>query len=151
MLLRWDPFRELDRLTDSALKGLPQPAALPMDAYRQGDTFVIHFDLPGVDPASIELTVEKNVLSVQAQRQWTRTEGDEVVVSERAHGVFRRQLFLGENLDTDRIDAGYDNGVLTLRVPVAEKAKARKVEVTVGTNRPQAVEATSTTGEAHAA
>ena len=143
MLLRWDPFRELDRLTESAFKGMPQPGALPMDAYRQGDSFVVHFDLPGVDPASIELTVEKNVLTVRAERHWTRTEGDEVVVSERAHGTFRRQLFLGESLDTDRIEASYDNGVLTLRVPIAEKAKARRVDVTVGSSQPQAVEATS--------
>ena len=151
MLLRWDPFRELDRITDTAFKGWPQSAGLAMDAYRSGDTFVVHFDLPGVDRDSIELTIEKNVLTVQAERHWTRTEGDEVVISERAHGTFRRQLFLGENLDTDRIDATYDNGVLTLRVPVAEKAKARKVSVNTGTSEPKAVEATTQPQEAHAA
>ncbi len=153
MLLRWDPFRELDRLTETAFKGMPQATALPMDAYRQGDTFIAHFDLPGVDPDSIELTVEKNVLTVAAERHWSRTEGDDVVVSERVHGTFRRQLFLGESLDTDHIDASYDNGVLTLRVPIAEKAKARKVSVTVGGGDPKPVEATSqeATPESHAA
>ena len=140
MLLRWDPFRELDRLTETAFKGMPT-AALPMDAFRQGETFVINFDLPGVDPQSIELTVEKNVLTVQAERHWAHTEGEDVVVSERAHGTFRRQLFLGESLDTDHIDAAYENGVLTLRVPVAEKAKARKVSVTVGGGDAKVIEA----------
>ena len=149
MLLRWDPFRELDRLTETAVKGVPH-TGLPMDAFRQGDTFVVHFDLPGVDPESIELTVEKNVLTVQAERHWIRSEGEDVVVSERAHGTFRRQLFLGESLDTDRVDAGYENGVLTLRVPIAEKAKARKVAITIGGGEPKAVEATEAT-ESHAA
>jgi HSP20 family protein len=113
---------------------------MPMDAYRRGDQFVVHFDLPGVDPNSIDITVEKNVLTVKAERSWQPTEGEQVLVSERPQGSFTRQLFLGEGLDADRIEARYDNGVLTLTVPVAEQAKARKVAVTNG-GQPKAIEA----------
>ena len=143
MLLRWDPFRELDRLTEQTFRGVPQMAALPMDAYKQGESFVIHFDLPGADPESIELTVEKNVLTVKAQRTWERTEGDEVIVAERRHGSFQRQLFLGETLDTDHVDARYNDGVLTVTIPLAEKAKARKVDISLGSGQPKAVEASA--------
>jgi HSP20 family protein len=99
---------------------------------------VVHFDLPGVDPASIDLTVEKNVLTVTAERHWARQEGDEITVSERPQGRFNRQLFLGESLDPEKIKANYDQGVLTLHIPVAERAKPRKVEISAGT--PEAVE-----------
>jgi HSP20 family protein len=144
MLMRFDPFRELDRLTAATAWPTSTRPALPMDAYRRGDQFVVHFDLPGVDASTIELTVEKNVLTVRAERSWQRGEGDEVVVSERPQGSFTRQLFLGETLDTDAISAGYENGVLTLTIPVAEKAKPRKVEIsTNGSHGPTAVEATS--------
>jgi HSP20 family protein len=144
MLMRWDPFRELDRLSDQAFAGLrSRQAVMPMDAYRRGEHFIVHFDLPGVDPSSIDLTVEKNVLTVTAERAWTREEGDEVVVSERPQGSFSRQLFLGESLDADHISASYDQGVLTLTVPVAEKAKPRKVEVTSGGGGQTAIDANS--------
>ena len=139
MLMRFDPFRELDRLT-TAPWGNQRPA-MPMDAYRRNGDFVVHFDIPGVDPASIDLTVEKNVLTVAAERHHARQEGDEITVSERPQGRFNRQLFLGESLDPDRIKANYDQGVLTLHIPVAERAKARKVEVTAGA--PAAVEVTA--------
>jgi len=129
MLMRFDPFRELDRLTEQSW-GAGRRPAMPMDAYRRGDHFVVHFDLPGVDPASIDLTVEKNVLTVSAERHWTPSEDHQVVVAERPQGSFTRQLFLGEGLDPDGIQANYDAGVLTVRVPVAEQAKPRKVEVT---------------------
>ena len=133
MLMRWDPFREIDRLSDQAFAGLrSRQAVMPMDAYRHDDQFVVHFDLPGVDPASIDLTVEKNVLTVSAERSWARGEGDEIVVSERPQGAFSRQLFLGEGLDADGVAATYDQGVLTVTIPVAEKAKPRKVEVSSG-------------------
>lgn len=131
MLMRFDPFRELDRLTQSTWSAATRPS-MPMDAYRRQDDFIVHFDLPGVDPATIGLTVEKNVLTVAAERSVTRGDGDEVVVSERPHGRFTRQLFLGESLDPDRISASYDQGVLTLRIPVAERAKPRKVEIASG-------------------
>ena len=140
MLMRFDPFRDFDRLAQQAFgtsgRALP---AMPMDAYRHGDRFTVHFDLPGVDAGSIDLTVEKNVLTVSAQRSWQRQEGDEVIAAERPQGSYSRQLFLGESLDTDRIEASYDNGVLTLTIPVAEQAKARRVEITSG-SAPKAIE-----------
>lgn len=141
MLMRFDPFRELDRLTQgwgSAVRS----AIVPMDAYRQGDQFVVHFDLPGVDESSIDLTVEKNVLTVSASRQWQHGETEQVLVSERPQGTFTRQLFLGESLNVDGIQAGYDNGVLTVTIPVAEQAKPRKVEISAGGGQ-QAIEAGS--------
>ena len=137
MLMRFDPFREIDRLTQQVWGqpwGSTRPAAMPMDAYRQGDQFVVHFDLPGVQPSSIDLTVEKNVLTVSAQRAWQPAEGDQVLASERPQGNFSRQLFLGENLDTEQVSASYDNGVLTVTVPVADQAKPRKVEIQSGGN-----------------
>ena len=139
MLMRFDPFRELDRLAQAPWGGT-RPV-MPMDAYRRNGDFVVHFDLPGVDPASIDLTVEKNVLTVTAERHLPRQEGDEITVSERPQGRFNRQLFLGESLDPDRIKANYDQGVLTLHIPVAERAKPRKVEISAGT--PEAVEVTT--------
>ena len=132
MLMRSEPFRELDRLTQQAFGTRARPAMMPMDAYREGDHYVVHFDLPGIDPSSIDLTVEKNVLTVRADRSWRPEEGDEVVVAERPRGTSTRQLFLGDTLDVDRLEAHYDQGVLTLTIPTAEAAKARRVEVSVG-------------------
>lgn len=131
MLVRFDPFRELDRLTQS-WAGASRSPVMPIDAYRRGDRFVVHCDVPGIDPESLELTVEKNVLSVRAERRWQRDEGDEVLVSERPQGTFTRQLFLGDGLDAEHIEASYDNGVLTVAVPVAEQAKPRKVAISSG-------------------
>ncbi len=147
MLMRFDPFRDLDRLTQNLWStDARRVNAFPMDAYRKGSEFLVHFDVPGIDPNSIELTVEKNVLTVSAER--TRHWGDEaeeVVVSERPTGHFSRQLFLGETLDAERIQASCDNGVLTLRIPVAEAAKPRKVEITSsGNGGSQAIPAQST-------
>jgi HSP20 family protein len=131
MLMRFDPFREFDRMSQQLWREGVRPGA-PMDAYRRGDEFIVHFDLPGVDPSSIDLTVEKNVLTVTATRQPWFSDSDQVLLAERAHGEFRRQLFLGEQLDTDHIEATYDNGVLTLTLSVAEQAKPRKVEIATG-------------------
>jgi HSP20 family protein len=135
MLMRTDPFRDLDRFAQqvfgTAAPGTwSKPAAMPMDAYRDGDEFVVCFDLPGVDPDGVELDVERNVLTVKAERRPLPT-GDDVQlqVSERPLGVFSRQLFLGDTLDTERITANYDAGVLTVRIPVAEKAKPRRIEI----------------------
>ncbi|HVM02629.1 MAG TPA: Hsp20/alpha crystallin family protein [Acidimicrobiales bacterium] len=139
MLMRSDPFRELDRLTQQVLGNGGRPAVMPMDAYRHGEQFVVHFDLPGVEASSIDLTVEKNVLTVSAQRQWQPAEGDQVVASERPQGSFSRQLFLGEGLDTERIEASYDNGVLTVTVPVADQARPRKVEISSGSGGAKAI------------
>jgi HSP20 family protein len=107
---------------------------MPIDAYRDGDRFIIRFDLPGVDRDSIELTAEKNVLTVRAERNWTPGEGQEVVVAERPQGNFTRQLFLGESFDVDHITATYDQGVLTVVVPVVEQAKPRRVEIAEGSS-----------------
>ena len=145
MLMRFDPFRDLDRLTQQ-LWGTTgtRPAGMPMDAYRDGDHVTVHFDLPGVDPASVELTVDRNVLTVRAERRWARGEGVEVVASERAQGTFTRQLFLGDSLDPDRIEATYEQGVLTVRIPVAEQAKPRRIEVTGAPRGQQAIPAQAT-------
>ena len=138
MLMRTDPFRELDRLTQQVLGSASRPAAMQMDAYRVGDEFVVHFDLPGVDPETIELDVERHVLNVRAERRPPAPEGAEMVVAERPAGTFTRQLFLGDTLDTERIDASYNAGVLTLRIPVAEEAKPRRIQITGG-DRPQQI------------
>ena len=144
MLMRFDPFRELDRLAQQgSWAGQARPAVMPIDAYRRGDRFLVHFDLPGVDPASVELTIEKNVLQVQAERSWSRDEADEVVVAERPQGTFTRQLFLGEGLDPDAIQADYDRGVLTVSIPVAEQAKPRKVEINAKDGNATAIDAAS--------
>ncbi|WP_432482090.1 Hsp20/alpha crystallin family protein [Kineococcus esterisolvens] len=130
MLMRTDPFRELDRLTQQVLGTTARPAAMPMDAWRSGEEFVVEFDLPGVDPSSVELDVERNVLTVKAQRPVNEST-EEMIAAERPRGVFSRQLILGDNLDTERISASYRSGVLTLRVPVAERAKPRRIAVEV--------------------
>ena len=129
MLLRTtDPFRDLDRLTQQIFGTTNRPAVMPMDAWREGDRFVIEFDLPGVARDSIDLDVERNVLTVRAER--VARNGDwEMLASERPRGVFSRQLVLGDNLDLGQIEAAYDGGVLRLTVPVAEKAKPRKIEI----------------------
>ena len=129
MLMRTDPFRQLDRLANEVLGTAARPAAMPIDAYQKGETFVIEFDLPGVQSESIDLTVEKNVLTVHAERTCTAEEGVELLIAERPQGTFSRQLFLGETLDTERINANYSDGVLRLEIPVAEQAKPRKVEI----------------------
>lgn len=134
MLMRFDPFRELDQVAQQLTRTTSR-TGVPMDAYRHGDQFFVQLDLPGVDPSSIDLTVEKNVLSVTASRQRTFGEGDEVLIAERPHGEYRRQLFLGEQLDTENISAEYDNGVLTLTLSVAEQAKPRKVQIGTGSRQ----------------
>jgi HSP20 family protein len=143
MLMRTDPFRELDRLTQQLFgqNGTwSRPAVMPMDAYRDGEQYVVHFDLPAVDPSSVELNVERNVLTVKAERVPSYGDDVELQVAERPRGVFSRQLFLGETLNTDHIEASYDAGVLTLRIPIAEKAKPRKIEIT-GSGAPKQINA----------
>jgi HSP20 family protein len=129
MLMRTDPFRELDRLTQQVFGTAARPAFMPMDAWREGDSFRIEFDLPGVQPDSIDLDVERNVLTVRAERPSRQENGSELIAAERPRGVFSRQLILGDNLDLDNVSASYRDGVLTLSVPVAEKAKPRKIAV----------------------
>lgn len=141
MLMRTDPFRELDRLTQQffGTNGTTtRPAVMPMDAWRDGQEFVVSFDLPGVPADSIDLDVERNVLTVKAERSTGGGDNVEMIASERPRGVFSRQLFLGENLDTENIQASYDGGVLTLRIPVAEQAKPRKIAISsAGSDRAQ--------------
>jgi HSP20 family protein len=131
MLMRTDPFRDFDRLAQQLLGAgtTSRPAVMPMDAWREGDTFVLEFDLPGVRPESVDIDVERNVLTVRAERP-TRNGDWELLAAERPSGLFSRQLVLGDNLDLERVEAKYDAGVLRLTVPVAEKAKPRKIEIT---------------------
>ncbi len=143
MLVRTDPFRELDRLTQQVFGAdgtTARPAVMPMDAWRENETFVVEFDLPGVQPDSIDVDVERNVVTVKAQRSGGGWDG-EVIAAERPRGVFSRQLVLGDNLDTEHIDASYDAGVLTLRIPVAEKAKPRKIVISSRNDERQAIDA----------
>src|ERR1700712_2797971 len=141
MLMRTDPFRELDRLAQQAFGAqgtAARPSVMPMDAWREGESFHVEFDLPGVDPASIDLDVERNVVTVKAERP-ARASDAELLAAERPRGVFSRQLILGDNLDTDHIDAGYDAGVLRLRIPVAEQAKPRKISISTQGEDRQAI------------
>ena len=128
MLMRFDPFADFDRLSRQVW-GTARPNYMPADAYRKDDKLFLHIDLPGIDPESIDVTVEKNNLSVSAERRWETGEDEQVLLNERPAGSFSRQFFLGENLDTDAIEAGYDHGVLTVAIPIAETAKARKIAV----------------------
>jgi HSP20 family protein len=135
MLMRTDPFRDFDRLVEGLWGTQARPATMPMDAYRENDTFVVQLDLPGVAADSIDLTVERNVLTVHAERKPPAGDSAERVVSERSYGVFSRQLFLGDTLDADQLSADYEDGVLTLKIPIAEQAKPRKIEIGVGGDR----------------
>ena len=129
MLMRTDPFRELDRLAQQVLGTAARPAAMPLDAWQEDQEFVVAFDLPGVKLDSLNLDVERNVLTVRAERPDPVGRNTELIASERPRGVFSRQLMLGDTLDTDNVKATYDAGVLTVRIPVAEKAKPRKIEI----------------------
>lgn len=129
MLMRTDPFRELDRLTEKVFGTTTRPAVMPMDAWRRGDEFVVELDLPGVRAEDVDLDVERNVLTVKAERPITDSPDVEMIAAERPRGVFSRQLILGDNLDTDRVSAEYDAGVLRLTIPVSERAKSHKIEI----------------------
>ena len=136
MLMRsTDPFRDFDRLAQQLLGAgtTSRPTVMPMDAWRQGDSFVVEFDLPGVRPETLDIDVERNVLTVKAER--TRTNGDwEMLAAERPSGLFSRQLVLGDDVDLEHVKADYEAGVLRLTIPVAERAKPRKIEITTGAN-----------------
>ena len=140
MLLRTDPFRDLDRLAQQVMGTTARPTAMPLDAWRAGDEFFVELDLPGVDVDSIDIDVERNVLTVRAERP-VRASDTELITAERPRGVFSRQLFLGEALDAERVSASYDAGVLTLRIPVAERAKPRKVPIQTATSDPLTISA----------
>jgi HSP20 family protein len=143
MLVRTDPFREFDRLTQQALGTMTRPAVMSMDAWRDSVEVVVAFDLPGVEPDSIDIDMERNLLTVKAERHPPPAGADsEMVVAERPSGVFSRQLIVSDMLDTDRIQASYDAGVLTLRIPIAEKAKPRKITITTSNAAPKVIEGT---------
>lgn len=137
MLVRSDPFREIDRLFQSAFGGSNERSwAMPMDAYRkeseQGPVFLLQLDLPGIAPDGVQLSIEDNVLTVTATRHApTMQEGVQAVVAERPFGEFTRRVLLGDNLDTEQVQAEYDAGVLTVTIPVAERAKPRRIDVAV--------------------
>ncbi|MGW4725565.1 Hsp20/alpha crystallin family protein [Streptomyces sp. S1] len=141
MLMRTDPFRELDRLTQQMLGTTgtwSRPSAVPMDAYREGDSYVIVMDLPGVSTDAIDIDVERNMLTVKAERRpVARADDAQMELSERPLGVFSRQLVLADTLDTEKITADYEAGVLTLRIPIAERAKPRKIAIGRGDGRKQ--------------
>jgi HSP20 family protein len=142
MLMRTDPFREFDRLAQQVLGAgtTSRPAVMPMDAWREGDTLVVELDLPGVRPETVDIDVERNVLTLRAERP-SRNADREMLAAERPTGLFSRQLVLGDNLDLERIAASYDAGVLRLQIPVAERAKPRKIEVTSSQESQDAISA----------
>lgn len=145
-VLRYDPFRELDRLSEQLLsqRGRGAPMSFPMDAYRRGDELHVELDLPGVDPDSIDLTVDQSQLTIRAERRFELQEGDEMAVAERPQGTFSRQLLLSEALDIDNLRADYVDGVLQLTIPVAERAKPRKIEIGRSGSRPTTIQGTGT-------
>ena len=139
MLVRTDPFRQFDRLAEQVFGTVARPAAMPMDAWRDGHDFIVEFDLPGIDAQSIDLDVERNVLTVKAERQPSTGPEVELVASERPRGMFSRQVILGDTLDAERIEASYQAGVLRLTIPVAEKAKPRKIAISTPSDDRQAI------------
>lgn len=141
MLIQQSPFRDFDQLFDRLTTS--RGSGVPMDAYRRGDDVWVHIDLPGIDQDSLDITVERAVLTVTAERQWKGQEGDQAYLAERPHGTFRRQVHLGEGLDAERIEASYLDGVLTLHIPVAEKAKPRRIDVAVNRSHSDAIETTT--------
>jgi HSP20 family protein len=138
MLIRTDPFRELDRMASQVFGTVARPTAMPMDAWREKDHFIVEFDLPAVDPESVDVDVERNVLTVRAERRLQSTDV-ELIAAERPRGVFSRQVILGDALDTERIEASYQAGVLRLTIPVAEKAKPRKIMIQSDAQNRQAI------------
>lgn len=139
MLIRTDPFRELDRMASQVFGTVARPTGMPMDAWREGDRFVVEFDLPAVDPESVDLDVERNVLTVRAERRLQADDNIELIAAERPRGVFSRQVILGDALDTDKIEASYQAGVLRLTIPIAEKAKPRKIMIQSDAQNRQAI------------
>src|ERR1700759_1043756 len=142
-LMRFDPFRELDRLADQALTSARTPRTMPMEAFRRGDQFIVAIDVPGVNQEDGGIRSERNLIELSARRQPLRQAGDEVIIDERPQGEFRRQLFLGDNLHPDKLTAKYDHGVLTLTIPVWEASKPRKIAIGRSSEPPHAVDAKS--------
>ena len=136
MLLQYDPFRDLDRLTQQVFGTAARPTSMPLDAWREGDEFVVELDLPGIDPGNLDIDVERNVLTIRAERLSHMPDAANAVATERPWGAFSRQLVLGDALDTEKVNADYSAGVLKLRIPIAEKAKPRKISVATSDAKP---------------
>jgi HSP20 family protein len=148
MVMRYDPFRDIDRQMQQLVGRMQDTSStMAMDAYRRGDSVFVHFDLPGVDAESIEVTAEQNTLTVRAERRWTPESDDQILAQERPQGLFMRQLMLGEHLDTKKVQAGYENGVLTIELPVAPEAKPRKIEVRASGQHRGAIDVEATSDE----
>ncbi|KQZ83481.1 heat-shock protein Hsp20 [Microbacterium sp. Root166] len=130
----YDPFRDFDRLASSLLETRRGPRRMPMDLYRDGDHYVLNADLPGIDPGSVDIDVDGQLLTIRAERTLTSGEGVKWITRERETATFVRQLNLGQGIDTERISASYDNGVLSVTIPVSEKAKPRRIEVSSGSS-----------------
>lgn len=137
MLMRFDPFRELDRAVEERGQRAP---SVPFDAVRRGNDVIIYFDLPGVEPDAVDLTVERNVLTLRAERRWEPREDEEIIASERRQGTFTRQLFLGDTLDTTEVQAKYEHGVLVVSIPLARQAQPRRVSISRSEEGPTTVE-----------
>ncbi len=148
MLIRTDPFRDLDRIAQQMAGTMARPSMMPMDAWQDGEEFVVELDLPGVDPDHIDLDVERNVVTVRAERT-DRGETSDLLISERPRGIFSRQLVLGDSLDTEKIRAGYDAGVLVLRIPITERSKPRRIEVASGGGAPKSIGSAAGHEDAH--
>ena len=149
-MIQTDPFRDLDTLFSRfAGRGANSGGVMPMDAFRRGSDVWVHIDLPGVKAENLDITVERNVLTIAAERTWQRQEGDQPYFGERYRGNFRRQIQLGDGLDLEHLEADLHDGVLTVRVPVAEQAKPRKVQISQGKSEssPEAIEATTSTSD----
>ena len=132
MATNYGPFRELDRLAGAMFGGGQGPRLMPMDLYRDGDTYVLNADLPGIDPGSVDIDVDGQLLTIRAERTLSNGDGVKWITRERQSGSFLRQLSLGQGIDTERISATYTNGVLSVTIPVSEQAKPRKIAVTSG-------------------
>jgi HSP20 family protein len=147
MVMRFDPFREADRLAQELTGRMSDTSGtMPMDAYRRGDEVIVHFDLPGVMADSIELTVEQNTLTVRAERYWEQEPDDQLLARERRQGQFTRQLMLGDHLDTDKVQAHHEDGVLTLKIPVVPAAQPKKIQITGGGGAHDAIDIGSDAG-----
>ncbi|MDT7568617.1 MAG: hypothetical protein QOG76_7241 [Pseudonocardiales bacterium] len=140
-LMRFDPFRQAERLAEQVLSGVGAPRGMPMEALRRGDEFLVHLDVPGVAAQDVEVTIERNVVIVRAHRSPMRQDGDEIIADERPYGEFTRQLMLGENLEAEGLSAALNDGVLMLRIPISESSRPRRVRI--GST---AAEVTSTDG-----
>jgi HSP20 family protein len=140
MVLRFDPFRDIDRFVEQLGRSGGGPRSFPMDAYRRGDAVTVHLDLPGVNPESIDLTAESDVLTIKAERTFPREDGDEMIVQERPQGSFTRQLMLGSTLDAENLHASYDQGVLTITIPISERAKPRRIRIGAAQGQPRTIE-----------